>query len=73
MQRRPQGPSRTGAKHASRLPKWRPRTPLTITVRYHGGSEAWWCIKARGTEFRVPGHIAIHDVMREIFNNDSMT
>lgn len=44
------------------------REPLTITVKFRGGAEAWWEIRARGRTFRRPGHVAIHDLMREICN-----
>lgn len=40
-----------------------PREPLTITVRYRGGSEAWWRLEARGRVWHVPGHIALHDAL----------
>lgn len=73
MRRPAGGPSSTPPKASSRLSRWRPRSPLTITVRYHGGPEAWWCIKARGCEFRFPGHTALHDVMRAVMNNDLMS
>lgn len=39
------------------------RDPLTITVKYRGGAECWWEIKARGETVRVPGYIAVHDVL----------
>lgn len=42
------------------------RTPLTLTIRYRGGPECWYEVKARGSMGRFPGHAAIHDVMREI-------
>lgn len=43
--------------------------PLTIQIRYRGGSEAWWFIEARGSSGAFPGHMCLHDVMREV-NND---
>lgn len=37
-----------------------------MTVRYRGGAEAYYEIKARGRTFRVPGVLCIHDVMKDI-------
>lgn len=37
-----------------------------MSVTYRGGPECWWEIKARGEVWRVPGVIALHDVMRHI-------
>lgn len=45
-----------------------PRDPLPVTIRYRGGSEAWWLIEARGTRQAFPGHMCIHDIM-QIVNN----
>lgn len=42
------------------------REPITIRIRYRGGAEAWWEIEARGQTLRRPGHVAIHDLFREI-------
>lgn len=42
------------------------REPLTLSVKYRGGAEAWYEIKARGRTYRVPGHRALHDVMELI-------
>lgn len=39
------------------------RKPLTIAVKYRGGPECWWEIRARGAVIRVPGHAALHDVL----------
>jgi hypothetical protein len=43
-----------------------PRKPLTISVTYRGGAEAWWEIRARGCIIRRPGWQSIHDVLWEI-------
>lgn len=42
------------------------REPLTMTVRYLGGAEGWWEIKARGRTYRRPGVRALHDVMLDL-------
>lgn len=43
------------------------RRPLTITVEYRGGQEAWYSVKGRGGVLRVSGYIAIHDVMQRVY------
>lgn len=39
------------------------RKALPVTVKFRGGSEAWWEITARGVTVRVPGHTPIHEVL----------
>lgn len=39
-----------------------------MTLRYRGGSEAWWEIKARGQTYRVPGVLCLQDIMRFVLN-----
>lgn len=65
IRRRPKGPPHRSAKLLSAL---EPRDPLTITVRYLGGSEAWLEIKARGEVFKCPGHRAALDLMTQLWN-----
>lgn len=43
-----------------------PRENLTITVRYRGGPECWWEIKARGETVRLPGYVHLHDALMAI-------
>jgi hypothetical protein len=43
-----------------------PRKPLEITIKYRGGPECWWEVRARGVTLRRPGHMAIHDLFVEI-------
>lgn len=68
VKRRPQGPSDTAAEGVLIPPLSRrdSRTPLTLTIRYRGGPEAWWEVKARGRTWRRPGWIALQDLMTEI-------
>jgi hypothetical protein len=40
--------------------------PLWIEVRYRGGPEASWLIRARGRTYRYPGHLCLHDVLAEV-------
>lgn len=65
----PAGPTENGGGAASlrNRPRMDRRQWLSIKVRYRGGSEAWWWIKARGVEIKRPGHLALHDVLSEIY------
>lgn len=63
------GGQQRGTPKASRwfhLPKRNSREPLTIKVKLRGGAECWYEIHARGSVGRFPGHVCLHDVMREI-------
>jgi hypothetical protein len=62
-------PPRTAAAGVRRKPvsRWDPRTALTLSVRYRGGAEGWYEVRARGRTIRVPGHVSMHDVMRDIY------
>lgn len=44
------------------------REPLTLTVRYRGGSEGWWQIEARGRIWRRPGVLCLHDVLSDVYS-----
>lgn len=70
---RPKGPSSAAPKAASgpALPRRNPRDPLTVTVTYRGGPEAWYEVKARGRTWRFPGHVAIHDAWGRIIEGDA--
>jgi len=68
--RRPAGGQEQTRRRRGRwhwLPAADPRRKLTLTIRYRGGPECWVEIHARGGEGRFPGHVAIYDVMREIW------
>ena len=54
-------------RQASSLARRDKREPLTITVRYRGGPEAWWEIKARGQTLRYPGWLDLNAVLCEIY------
>jgi hypothetical protein len=59
----------TAPKAASRwygLSRRDPKAKLTLQVTYRGGSECWWLVTARGRSAVFPGHLCLHDVMREI-------
>jgi hypothetical protein len=45
------------------LPRRDFRKRLNITLTYLGGPEGYWVIEARGWKWKVPGDIALHDVM----------
>lgn len=51
----------------AKLTVWPRRQRLSMTITYRGGSEAWYEIKTRGRTWRVPGHVAIEDVMAWIY------
>lgn len=68
MARPPEATSTARAERARRyaLPRRDPRESLTVTVRYRGGAECWWEIRARGTVWRVPGSTSVHDLLASI-------
>lgn len=43
-----------------------PKSRLTITVAYRGGTEAWYVVEARGRVVPFTGVTALHDMMTEI-------
>lgn len=45
------------------LSVWPRRTRLHMTVVARGGAESWWQVDTRGRSWRVPGWVAIEDVM----------
>lgn len=68
---RPAGAARPKATSRwSKLRKRDPRTPLTLTIRYRGGGEAWYYVEGRGSAGAFPGYRSLHDVMREINEGD---
>lgn len=71
----PQAPTKQPrrALRRPRLALWDRRHPLTITVKYRGGSEGWYEIRARGQVFRSVGCLALHDVMTSICEGDGRT
>lgn len=46
-----------------RLPPRDPRKPLTCTVKWRGGPEAWIEVHARGDIGRFPGSVCIADLV----------
>lgn len=65
----PEAPKGQRAKRPSQALQsvWDGRHALTITIRSRGGAECWYEIKARGKTTRLPGHLALHDVMTRIY------
>lgn len=47
---------------------WNPRQPITLTVRWRGGSEAYVSVEARGVKWIVPGHLSVLEMMLEIWH-----
>lgn len=59
----------SGARSLSKLGVWPRRKTLHLEVKYRGGPEAWYEIRARGVTLRMPGATALHDVMRTLYND----
>ena len=68
MRRNPAGQASTSRRGRRwyGLPKRRMEDGLTVKITYRGGAEAWWLVEARGRSGVFPGHLCIHDVMREV-------
>ena len=68
-----------GRARVPKAPRWSHLTrrplnkKLTIQVTYRGGSEAWWLVEARGSHGAFPGHMCLHDVIREVTGNWAVT
>jgi len=54
-------------QHLPSLPPLARGETLTITVTYRGGPECWYELRARGRRWRAPGHHALHDIVRWIY------
>lgn len=67
IRRRPTGPSSASAAPIRGVS---PRAPLTLTVRYLGGAEAWLEVRARGRTIKVPGHRASLDLMIQLWGQE---
>lgn len=70
IRRRPQR-QRDSAKHRQlwrRMSRRNPSAPLTITVEWRGGAEAWVRVSARGSYRNYPGYASIADVVLDINN-----
>lgn len=52
-----------------RLPRRDWRKPLTLTISYRGGAEAWVEIHARGDIGRYPGSAQIIDILGDMTGN----
>lgn len=51
------------------LPKWEKNRSLSLSVRWLGGSEEWFEIRARGHVYKRPGWTCLSDVMHELYND----
>lgn len=56
---------RSESSLGSLLP-WPRRKPMHIDIRWRGGPECWYEIRARGRTIRRPGSIALHDLMEQL-------
>lgn len=61
----PPSASTDGAERAgvSSLPRRDRSKSIWLEIGSAGGAESWWVIKARGVIIKVPGWLAIEDVM----------
>jgi hypothetical protein len=69
--RRPPQRQRHSAKRRllwARLSRRNPTTPLSITVEWRGGAEAWIRVSGRGSYRNYPGYATIADVVLDINN-----
>ena len=63
-----QPPKASSGPKAKRLAPLQPRDLVELHVRYRGGSEAWWELRARGRYWRFPGSMALHDCLSIIYD-----
>lgn len=49
---------------------WPRRKPMVLSIKFRGGPECWYEVRARGRTIRRPGVIALHDLMRELYRDD---
>lgn len=45
---------------------WPRRKPMTLTIKWRGGAECWYEIRARGRTIRRPGCVALDDIMADL-------
>lgn len=55
------------ASPALSLLPWPARRPMNITIKYRGGPECWYEIRARNRTMRVPGVVCIHDALKVLW------
>lgn len=63
----PEGQERVRAKrgpHGLSRRNW--CEPLTLTIAYNGGPEAWITVKTRGRVFKRPGWVQLVDLVADI-------
>jgi len=60
-------PERAPASQSPKASPWPPREPLTLTVRYLGGSEAWVEVTSRGQTRKMPGHRYLLDALIDVW------
>lgn len=58
--------TRSAAQGSTRRARRDERKPLHIEVAYRGGPEAMWILRARGHEWKLPGHRALHDALLDV-------
>lgn len=63
--------SRTVARQGvrwRRFPRRDIEQPISVTLRYGGGGEAWVVVRGRGETNVYPGHVALIDLLLDINN-----
>jgi hypothetical protein len=65
-------PPKAHVRSATKSLRWRskarrdPRSPITITIRYRGGAEAWVEVVGRGEVNRYPGWVCLYDLLADV-------
>lgn len=67
IKRRPQGQVKQPAE-PSLLP-WSLKKPVTVTLKYRGGSVGWVEVKGRGRVRHYPGVTAVHDILMDFLGH----
>lgn len=67
IDRRPQGNVTTERSEGlwSLLP-WPRKRPMTLTIKYLGGSQCWFEVRARGRSLKRPGVVHLVELMDEL-------
>lgn len=42
--------------------------PVTLTITYRAGPQAWFTVRARGRTWQVPGVLALYDVVVKVLS-----
>jgi len=67
IERPPERPRTAAPKAPPPLSRKHLRQTIVVEVRFRGGPELWWELRARGRVWRRPGSLAMHDVLEELY------